>query len=123
MKLDGKLELIEFQRRILGPALTLQEDGTFLYNRLLYSTIKKSGKTAVAGSIGAWAAECFPPGTEIYCIANDQESSKGRVFSDIEYHAQFIEGVYITSIGSPIRMGPSCRPSLNPTALRPARAM
>jgi hypothetical protein len=96
MQAEGKLQLMDFQRNILGLALQPQADGTFPYNRLLYSTIKKSGKTAIAGSIGAWAAECFPPGTEIYCIANDQESSKGRVFSDIEFHAQGIDGIYIT---------------------------
>lgn len=84
----GTLKLREHQERILSTALAFKENGTLKYETVLYSCVKKSGKTAIAASIGAWYAECAPPYTEIYCIANDLDSSAGRVFSDIRYHYQ-----------------------------------
>jgi len=79
-----------FQERILDHALSFDEDaGKFRYETVLYSTIKKSGKTALAAAVAAWyAEEVGPPGTEIYVIANDLEQAEGRVMRDVKFHFQ-----------------------------------
>ena len=86
----GKIILLPDQKRILGRALEFNEDtGRFRYETVLYSTIKKSGKTSLAAAVGAWyAEEVGPPGTEIYAIANDLEQVEGRVMRDIKFHFQ-----------------------------------
>lgn len=83
---EGKLILFPIQRRILGHALTFDENGHLPYETVLYSCLKKSGKTAIAASVGAWYAEEARPGTEIYVIANTQEQASLRVFRDICFH-------------------------------------
>lgn len=45
-----------------------------------------SGKTAIAAAIGAWVADEFPSGTQVYVIANDKDQAEQRVFSDITYN-------------------------------------
>lgn len=84
----GKLHLFPHQARILDEALTLNLDAfQFKYETVLYSCIKKSGKTSLAAAVGAWyAEEVGPAGTEIYVIANDLEQSEGRVMRDIKFH-------------------------------------
>jgi len=82
----GWLQLLPHQREILDLALQMQ-DGVFKYSTVLFSTIKKSGKTMLGAAVGSWYAEVAPPGTEIYVIANDLESAEGRVMRDIKYHA------------------------------------
>lgn len=85
---QGWLELFDFQRRILGYALSQDSDHRFKYQTILYSTTKKSGKTALAAAIACWYAEVAPPGSEIYIIANDLEQAEGRVMRDVKYHAK-----------------------------------
>lgn len=84
----GNLQLLPFQRRILGHCLTPGEDGLFPYHTIVYSAPKKSGKTTILAAIGAWAAECAPEGSEIYSIANDLEQAQARAFTDIVYHVE-----------------------------------
>ena len=82
----GFLKLMPIQERILRECLTLREDGTFPYETVVYSTIKKSGKTAIAAAVAAWFLECCPDGTELYTIANSQDQAEGRILKDIKYH-------------------------------------
>lgn len=48
------------------------------FTTLVYSTIKKSGKTAVSGLVGRYLAEFSGPKGEIYFLANDKEQAKDR---------------------------------------------
>lgn len=86
MKGADNMLLFPIQRKILGTALALNEEGLLHYETVLYSCTKKSGKTAIAASVGCWYAEEGRPGTEIYVIANTQEQGAGRVFRDIIFH-------------------------------------
>lgn len=96
MKQDGGiLTLLPFQKKIMGTALEVK-NGRIAFNDILYSTIKKSGKTTLAASVGAWVAEEFPAGSEIYVIANDLEQANARVMQDIKYHAQQGGVAYVT---------------------------
>lgn len=82
----GRLILFPRQRRILGYALQMDENGKLKYETILYSDIKKTGKTVIAASIGAWYLEESRPGTEIYISANSREQGTGRVMKDMKYH-------------------------------------
>ncbi len=92
----GKMQLFPVQERIMASALQMDEEGVMKYETVLYSTIKKSGKTALGSSVGAWYAEEGQPGIEIYVIANTLEAGEGRLFRDIKYHFEqrILEGVY-----------------------------
>lgn len=92
----GKMILQPVQRAILSEAIGFDERGKLKYETVVYSTIKKSGKTAVAASVGAWYAEEGKPGTEIYIIANSREQGVGRVFQDMVFHFEkrIEEGIY-----------------------------
>lgn len=46
----------------------------------LYSTIKKSGKSTISGLVARWAAECWGGEQQVYCVANDQEQARGRIY-------------------------------------------
>lgn len=90
----GKLILRPHHRRILGHALRLNEEGELSYETVLFSCIKKSGKTAISASIAAWYAECSLSGTEIFVIANTQESGMGLAFSDLRLHFEHQKDVF-----------------------------
>lgn len=84
----GKLILLEHQREILDHCLTPLEDGSLPYTTVVYSCVKKSGKTTIAAAVGAWAGDEFQDNSEIYCLANDEEQARSRVFKDISYHVK-----------------------------------
>lgn len=84
----GKMILFPRQRRILGHALTMNDAGDFPYQDVLYSDIKKTGKTVISSSVAAWYMETARPGTEVFIIANSQEQGAGRVFRDLTFHFQ-----------------------------------
>jgi hypothetical protein len=84
----GTLHLFPHQKAILGKALGFNDEGIINYQTVLYSCIKKSGKTAIAAAVAAWYVEEGPPGTEAYCLANDLDSAEGRVMRDVKYHFQ-----------------------------------
>jgi len=47
---------------------------------ILYSTVKKSGKTAISGLFSRYRAEFSGHGAEVYFIANDKEQAKDRAY-------------------------------------------
>lgn len=77
------LVLHDVQRRILKHLFTLNDKGRFPYETIIYSTIKKEGKTTLAGAVGAWFAACIEPPNLVLTLANDQEQSAGRIFGAI----------------------------------------
>ncbi len=74
--------LSQYQRRVLALAFRWGPTGTLLFRILLWSEIKKSGKTFLAACLVIWWG--FVTGnTEIICAANDLDQSVGRVFRTI----------------------------------------
>ena len=84
---SGWMELQPVQKDILGYALQQNEENEFRYSTVLYSTTKKSGKTAGGAALAAYYAEVCPAGSEIYIIANDIDQAEGRMMRDLKYHA------------------------------------
>lgn len=75
-----KIKLQDAQRRIIKHVFTKQPNGRFPYETCVYSTIKKEGKTTLAGGIGSWFGCCIEPPNLVLTLANDQEQSAGRIF-------------------------------------------
>lgn len=50
------------------------------FQTLVYSTIKKSGKTAIAALIARWVAETWGTHAEVFSLANDLEQARGRIY-------------------------------------------
>lgn len=82
----GKLVVFPIHEQVLGHALTPNADGEMPYETIVYSTPKKSGKSVYGAAILAWVLENYPPGTEIYSLANDLEQAEGIIFQDLAYH-------------------------------------
>lgn len=84
----GKAEPFDTQRRILGHCFTLGENGKFPYTTIVYSTVKKSGKSMWEAAIGSYYAEEAPAGSEIFVCANDMEQASSLVFANMKYDAE-----------------------------------
>lgn len=59
------------------------ETGKFPYSTLVYSTIKKSGKSTWAGMVMRWYAETGQRHSELFCLGNDKDQAKMRSFREI----------------------------------------
>lgn len=77
---EAPIVLEPHQKAVLRYALQRREDGHLRFNTVIYSSIKKSGKTAIAGGIVGWVAETWGKYGEILCVGNDAEQAKERAF-------------------------------------------
>ena len=69
---------------MLRLAFDFDQDGRLPYNTILYSCIKKSGKTTLNGAVTlAWGFTQQAP-NEILILANDLEQTLARVFRTME---------------------------------------
>lgn len=50
------------------------------FQTLIYSTIKKSGKTAIAALVARWITETWGSHGEVFALANDLEQARGRIY-------------------------------------------
>lgn len=82
---DGTtLDLLPHQRMILDYAFNPQKCPPYGFQTIFYSTIKKSGKTELAGAVCRWMAETWGMGAqELYCLAHDAEAARGRVYEAV----------------------------------------
>lgn len=55
----------------------------FRFSTVVFSTIKKSGKTAIAGLVARWVAEERTRAGEIYALGNDLDQAKDRAFAAV----------------------------------------
>jgi hypothetical protein len=79
----GPLKLHPAHKRILREAL-LKRRGRFKYSTVLFSTIKKSGKTTVGAAVTAWYAATQGSYREVYCLANDGKQSADRILNSVQ---------------------------------------
>jgi hypothetical protein len=75
------LELQPYQRRILSHVLTPDGSGRLPYSQVLWSQVKKSGKTTVAAAVASWWAATVEAPNELIVCANDEEQAAGRIFA------------------------------------------
>lgn len=77
----GPIQLRPHQRAILNAVFTFV-DGTPPWTTVVWSCIKKSGKTEIGAAVAYAFARLY--GGEIYSIANDKEQAEGRMFDRME---------------------------------------
>ncbi len=90
-----KIRLALHQKAILRYALQ-RVLGSFLFCIIIYSTIKKGGKSTIAGAIGQWFAETVARFASIFCVGNDARQARERSFEfirqSISAHPDFVPG-------------------------------
>ena len=80
---DGLIKLAPHQKVITKLVCTRDSDGYFPYRTVIYSTIKKSGKSTWAGAVLRWYAETQRRNQELLTLGNDMEQAKLRSFREI----------------------------------------
>lgn len=70
------------QKEILR-VITEIKNGRFVWKTVLYSTIKKSGKTTISALVSRWAAETWGYREEVYNLGNKLGQAKDRAFRKV----------------------------------------
>jgi hypothetical protein len=85
-----------YQKRALQEALSLDERGLFKYATIVWSDIKKSGKTSVAAAIIDWVLSEMP-GATAKIIANDLDQADSRAAKMLRTNFKIhpVEGVTV----------------------------
>jgi phage terminase large subunit-like protein len=83
-ELGQPFKLMDHQRNILRLAFAFDEQGRLPWDTILYSCVKKSGKTTLNGALTIWWAATQEAPNEILILANDLEQSLARVFKTME---------------------------------------
>lgn len=90
---EGLIQLMPHQRMILRYAFQRDETGRFRFTTIIYSAVKKSGKTAMGGLVGRWAAETWTRRGDVYFVGNDANQAKERGYaalrSSIELNPEY----------------------------------
>lgn len=86
------IQLYPHQQGILRLAFTRNEQGHFPYRTIVYSTIKQSGKSTIAGLVQRWYAETQQRHSELYAIGNDKEQAKTRSFREVRRSLELTPG-------------------------------
>jgi hypothetical protein len=76
--LRGRMPLVPYQRDTLSEALSRNEKGDYKYSIIVWSDIKKSGKSTIAAAVNLCRAT-FTDWGEFYVIANDLKQADSRV--------------------------------------------
>jgi len=74
------IQLAPHQADILRHVLTPGEDGRLLYDTVVYSAPKKSGKTTIGALVAEYFGLFVEPPNEIYMVSNSLEQSQGRSY-------------------------------------------
>lgn len=77
--------LAPHQQAVLRLAFTRDASGHFPCQTLLFSTIKQSGKSTIAGVILRWYAETQQRYSELYCVGNDRDQAMTRSFREVRW--------------------------------------
>src|SRR6266478_9200871 len=83
-ELGKPFRLMPHQREILRLAFTFDENGKLPYDTVIYSTIKKSGKTTLNAALTLYWALTHEAPNECIMVANDLEHSRARAFASCE---------------------------------------
>jgi phage terminase large subunit-like protein len=74
-------QLAPFQREIFDFAFEFDAAGLLAWDTFVYSTVKKSGKTALNGLVTLWWALTQEAPNELFILANDQEQAQSRAYA------------------------------------------
>jgi phage terminase large subunit-like protein len=82
-ELGKPFTLFTHQKEVLRLAFAFDDDGRLPWDTILYSCVKKSGKTAVNAAVILWWAFTQEAPNEILILANDLEQATDRVFKSV----------------------------------------
>jgi hypothetical protein len=83
-ELGQPFRLTDEQRVILSLAFPFDKDGRLSWDTIVYSCVKKSGKTTLNGALTLWWGFTQEAPNEILVLANDLEQTLARVFKTME---------------------------------------
>jgi phage terminase large subunit-like protein len=83
-ELDKPFRLTSHQRQILELAFDFDENGKLPYDTVIYSTVKKSGKTTLNACLTLWWALTQEAPNECLVVANDLDQARARAFASCE---------------------------------------
>jgi len=86
------IKLMPHQRVVLRYMFQRLLDTTFRFKTMLYSSIKKSGKTCIGGAVGGWAAETWGSHSDVYFMGNDATQAKERGFAALKESVELTPG-------------------------------
>jgi len=88
----GLIHLMPHQKVVLRYAFK-KVNGLFPFQTMIYSSVKKSGKTAISSLVARWATETWGKSNDVYFVGNDAEQSKERGYAalrtSIEMHDNY----------------------------------
>lgn len=79
----GPIVLMEWQRVVLRYLLWTHRPLERFYHNLILSTLKKTGKSAIAAAIGRYVAEVFGNYSEVVCLGADKEQAEDKLYAAI----------------------------------------
>lgn len=86
------IQLEPHQAAILLYAFPASLTDGFRFSLVIFSTIKKSGKTTIAALVGRWVAEARSRAGEIYAMGNDLRQAQERSFANIRRSLELTPG-------------------------------
>ncbi len=83
-ELGQPFKLTDEQRDIFRLAFAFDSNGRLPWDTIIYSCVKKSGKTTLNGALTLWWGFTQEPPNEILVLANDLEQTLARVYKTME---------------------------------------
>ena len=80
----GPIRLFPLQKALLESALEIVPELGYRWQSIVWSAIKKSGKSALAAMVDAWVADQMGPFAEVYLAANDGKQSGDRLLNRVK---------------------------------------
>jgi phage terminase large subunit-like protein len=80
---NAPIQLVPYQQAVVREALRTDDNGLFVYSFVLWSDIKKSAKSTIAGAISLYLA-WFHAWESVRIVANDLRQADSRTFFYIE---------------------------------------
>lgn len=80
---NAPIQLAPYQQQVIREALSKDENGLFHYSTILWSDIKKSAKSTIAGAVALYLA-WHTPFESVRIVANDLKQADSRTFYYIE---------------------------------------
>lgn len=79
-ELDQPFRLVDHQREILRAAFAFDVHGRLGWDTMIWSTIKKEGKTTINAVVSTWWQYTQEAPNELVTLANDAEQAEARAF-------------------------------------------
>lgn len=88
----GRLQMPPHQKVTTRVLLQRNPAGRYQYTTIMYSTVKKSGKSTWGGAVARWFAETQARMSEVYCVGNDLKQARERAFRELRRSLELTPG-------------------------------